>query len=136
VVVGSSESGNYQNGLDGKENGMTRDEKGRFIKGNGGGPGRPSKEREVLYYDILITAVTTDRWRKIIGKAIEQAIRGDSVARKWLADYLIGAPIQKLEHAGKDGDNLKILVEYVNSPHTATGVSSSASGDTSEPEQV
>lgn len=71
---------------------MTRDENGRFIKGNGGGPGRPRKEREVEYYRVLVTQCSMDDWRAIIAKAIEQAKRGDAVARKWLSDYIAGEP--------------------------------------------
>ena len=80
-----------------------RDETGKFKKGNSGGPGRPTKEREERYYDILITTVTYDRWKKIVLKAADQAERGDQAARKWLADYLIGAPVQRTELTGKDG---------------------------------
>ena len=92
---------------------MTRDDKGRFVKGISGNPnGRASKEREVQYRDILVSTITIDRWKKIIVKAAEQAERGDSVARKWLADYLIGVPVQKTELGGADGSALEIIVRY------------------------
>lgn len=72
---------------------MTRDDKGRFVKGSSGNPnGRPTKEREEKYYRILMTSCTYADWGKIVEKAIEQAKRGDAVARKWLSDYLIGEP--------------------------------------------
>ena len=87
---------------------MVRDKNGRFVKGNGGGPGRPKKEREVRYYEIMQTACTFADWKAICKKATEQAKRGDSVARKWLSDYLMGAPTQKHELTGADGGNLVI----------------------------
>jgi len=87
-----------------------RDENGKFIKGNGGGPGRPNKQREGRYYDVLITTVTFERWKKIVLKAAEQAERGDQAARKWLADYLIGAPVQRTEVSGKDGGAITVQV--------------------------
>lgn len=77
-----------------------RDDKGRFIKGNKASPGRPPKEREERYYEILLTAVTFDDWQAIVKKAAEQAKKGDAVARKWLSDYLVGAVQQRLELSG------------------------------------
>ena len=91
---------------------MTRDENGRFIKGNGGGPGRPRKEREVEYYRIMQLHVTPDRWGKIVQKALEQAERGDAVARKWLADYLIGPPVERKEVTGDNGGPIILKVVY------------------------
>ena len=87
-----------------------RDENGKFINGNGGGPGRPKKEREVRYAEIMQTACTFTEWRKICLKAVEQARRGDATARKWLADYLVGVPKQKMEISGIDGKQIEIKV--------------------------
>lgn len=86
-----------------------RDEKGRFIKGVVTNPrGRPPKEREARYLDIMLTTVTPDDWAKIIIRAAEQAKRGDAPARKWLSDYLLGPPVQRQEISGPDGDDLRI----------------------------
>ena len=75
-----------------------------FKKGQSGNPaGRPRTEREERYYEIAVSAVTFDQWRKIVQKAARQAELGDSTARKWLADYLMGTPVQRLEHTGADG---------------------------------
>lgn len=90
---------------------MTRDEKGRFVRGVSGNPkGRPSKEREIQYRDVLLTAISLMDWRKIVEKARDQALRGDAVARKWLADYLVGVPVQKFEHSGEDGAPISIQI--------------------------
>ncbi len=97
---------------------MMRDDRGRFAKGNGGGPGRPKKEREVEYYRILQFRCTPDRWQKIIDKALEQAERGDAVARKWLADYLIGPPVERKEVTGADGNALRIEIVDVDSANS------------------
>ncbi len=90
---------------------MVRDKNGRFVKGNGGGPGRPKKEREVEYYRILQFRCTPDRWQKIIDKALEQAERGDAVARKWLADYLIGPPVERKEVENSGAVTFKVVYE-------------------------
>jgi hypothetical protein len=80
---------------------MTRDDKGRFVKGVSGNPkGRSPKDREERYYEILLTAVTFEDWQAIVKKAAEQARKGDAVARKWLSDYLVGTAQQKLEVSG------------------------------------
>lgn len=72
-----------------------RDANGRFVKGHSGNPnGRPKKQRETRYYEILVSTVTYEQWGRIVAKAAQQAERGDAVARKWLADYIVGVPEQ------------------------------------------
>lgn len=83
-----------------------RDENGRFVKGDGGGPGRPAREREDRYYEITMTACTYKDWQTIVSKAVSQARRGDSVARKWLSDFLVGVPEQPVRGS--------LQIEYVN----------------------
>ena len=52
---------------------------------------------------ITQSACTFTDWRKIVQKAVEQAKRGNFQARKWLGDYLLGPPPQKIEHSTPDG---------------------------------
>lgn len=93
---------------------MTRDEKGRFIKGVSGNPkGRSPREVEEDYRAILVSNVTKEDWAQIVKRAVVDAKKGDTAARKFIADYLIGLPVQRQEHTGADGNALKILVEYV-----------------------
>ncbi len=92
-----------------------RDGNGRFVKGVSGNPkGRSPKEREDRYYEIALTAVSYEKWEKIIKKAADQAERGDGVARKFLADYLIGPPVQRSE-TSLDGS-----INLVWQPHKPT----------------
>ena len=89
-----------------------RDENGRFVKGaTGNSRGRMPKERETKFYEITLSAVTFDDWKAIVVKAKEQAKRGDAVARKWLADYLIGPPVQRNEVTGKDGEIIRVSLK-------------------------
>lgn len=82
---------------------------GRFPKGQSGNPaGRPTKQREERYREILLSTVTFDVWAEIVSKAADQAKRGDAVARKWLADYLVGVPVQRNEISGPNGTALVI----------------------------
>jgi hypothetical protein len=96
-----------------------RDEHGRFIKGHSGNPnGRAPKEREQRYYEVLLETVPYDQWKRIIVKAAQQAEKGDHQARKWLSDYLIGAPVQRNELANADEQPfaVKVVVEYAGDP--------------------
>lgn len=45
----------------------------------------------------LHVLVTPTRWAKVIIKAVDQAEEGDWRARKWLGDYLMGPPVQRVE---------------------------------------
>ncbi len=89
---------------------MVRDKNGRFVKGHEPMGGRPKREREVEYYRILSTRVTIDDWHAIIDRAIRDAKSGDAVARRWLADYLIGPPVERKEIANPPGETLRIEV--------------------------
>jgi len=81
-----------------------RNDSGQFVKGKTGNPaGRPKKERELRYYEIMQSKCTFKEWGDICQKAVDQAKRGDTSARKFLADYLLGPPVQRLDvdHSGE-----------------------------------
>lgn len=78
----------------------TRDENGRFTKGNSGNPGgRPKREREKRYLEVTLSACSFSDWRKIVKRAVTDALDGDHQARSFLANYLIGPPLQRHEFA-------------------------------------
>jgi len=91
---------------------IEREQNGDFAKGNKGGPGRPKKERELRYYEIMQSKCTFSEWGDICQKAVDQAKLGDTTARIWLSNYLIGQPVQKLEHGGMDGKDITLKVIY------------------------
>jgi len=68
----------------------TRGERGRFVAGNPGGPGRPKKAVERAYLDELVDVVTAREWRAIVRKAVTDAKDGDAAARAWLSRHLLG----------------------------------------------
>ncbi len=90
-----------------------RDANGRFVPGNASKGGRPARKVEESYLETMRRVVTAGDWEEITVRAIRDAKRGDTAARKWLSDYLIGSPVQKQEVTGADGAALKIVVEYV-----------------------
>jgi len=93
-----------------------RDSNGRFVKGNtaaqGSGGGRPKRSVEEKYIKALSRRVTTEEWNKIIEVAIQFAKAGDARARQWISDYLMGKPIQRMEHTGEGGGEVVFRVVY------------------------
>jgi hypothetical protein len=86
-----------------------RDANGRFIPGHAKTGGRAPREREERYREIMLTTVSFGDWQRIVEKARDQALKGDAVARKFLADYFIGPPVQRNEHTGPDGGAIQII---------------------------
>src|SRR5262245_57364772 len=64
---------------------------GRFVEGNPGGPGRPRRPIEREYLRALNEAVSLEEWAEVVRAAVAQAKKGDSKARDWLTQYLIGS---------------------------------------------
>lgn len=110
---------------------MDRDSKGRFVKGGKGGPGRPKKEKEQRYYEIALSAVPFKQWRKIIKKAASMAERGDMPALRFLADYFLGRPSQRIEQDIRISEFPTVVFELEEraEDHPAPG----PGGDTEEP---
>ena len=85
---------------------MTRDDKGRFVKGTSGNPaGRSKKEVEESYLQAFRDGVSPADWSAIITRAVNDAKRGDATARKFVADYLIGTAVQKIAPTDPSGEN-------------------------------
>jgi len=54
-----------------------------------------------------------DDWNTIIDSTVARAKAGDSTARQWLSDYLLGKPVQRQEISGPDGG--PVTVNFVDS---------------------
>jgi len=75
-----------------------------FVKGQVANPkGRPKKAVEERYLKSLFSVLSQSDWKEIVEKAVWQAKRGDSQARKWLSDYALGTPVQRIEQTGIGG---------------------------------
>ena len=66
-------------------------------KGNRGGPGRPPREVEKRYLQIMKEVVTEQDWKEVCEMARDQAKMGDNDARNFLAYYMIGKPTQVIQ---------------------------------------
>lgn len=83
-----------------------RDNGGRFAEGNGGGPGRPRREKEAAYLAATVAAVPVADWTDIVVQAVADAKSGDHHARGWLSKVLgLDAP-QKVANTDGDGGRL------------------------------
>ena len=70
----------------------SRDDNGRFLPGNPGGPGRPRRQTEGEYLRAVQRACSLEDVAAIAARAVSQARGGDARAREWLSRYLLGIP--------------------------------------------
>jgi len=81
-----------------------RDACGRFLpgnqaaKGNRGGPGRKARPVELRYLKAMYSVVDKEAWKQIVERAVKDG-QGTgpeaTAARRWLANYLIGRPVER-----------------------------------------
>ena len=69
-----------------------RDENGRFVAGNKGGPGNPFGRYTAQLRVALLAAITEEDMQAVARKLIEQAVAGSLPAIKLLLQYAIGKP--------------------------------------------
>src|SRR5262245_24347606 len=67
-----------------------RDESGRFVEGNAGGPGNPHGKRVARLRSAMLASVTPDDLRAICAKLVEQAKAGSIPAAREVLDRCIG----------------------------------------------
>lgn len=94
-----------------------RDNKGRFGPGNKLSPGRAPKARELARLAILNEIVNEENWRAVVTSALNDAISGADGAtrekgRRFIADYLIGKPIEHVEISAPREDEGIDLSEF------------------------
>ncbi len=69
---------------------MAKRKESNFIKGTAN-----HRRTEGDYMGVLLDTVTLDDWRDVVAGALQLAKDGDSQARAWLAQYLVGKPETK-----------------------------------------
>ena len=69
-----------------------RDSHGRFVAGNGGGPGNPFARRVAQLRSVLLECVSDEDLRVIAGELVVQAKMGHLAAVKLLFQYVLGKP--------------------------------------------
>jgi hypothetical protein len=97
------------------------------------------KDREVKFYDLTVSAVSEEDWIGIVKTAVRLATKGDAQARKWLSDYLVGLPQQKVDLT-TNGENINSIgitgVDYRSAITNLAPRSMGDSGSSSEGESA
>jgi hypothetical protein len=70
-----------------------RDEQGRFVDGNPGGPGNPYARQVAALRRELMDAVTPEDLREVVEALVTAAKAGDVTAARILLDRLLGPPV-------------------------------------------
>ena len=80
-----------------------RDAKGRFLPGNGGGPGNPFARRTAAVRKRLLDRVTDDDVDQLVDALLAKAKSGDVPALRLAFSYLVGKP-----EAAQDPDRVDL----------------------------
>ncbi|NLE38906.1 MAG: hypothetical protein GX621_12855 [Pirellulaceae bacterium] len=70
-----------------------RDHRGRFAKGNPGGPGNPLAARVAMLRSAIIAAVDDKDVAEVVARLIVQAKSGDVAAAKLFLERVFGPPL-------------------------------------------
>lgn len=84
-----------------------RDEKGRFLPGNPGGPGRP---RDVFTPLLAKKYQDTASAQEVIDKLHELAAGGNMTAISYIVDRFVGKPRQAVEISGDKEQPVPLVI--------------------------
>ena len=89
-----------------------RDARGRFAKGNSGGPGNPLGGQVARLRSAMLTAVSVEDMQAIVRQLVELAKGGNVQAAKEVFDRCLGRPVEAdlLERIGELEDALLRIV--------------------------
>lgn len=90
-----------------------RDDKGRFAAGNKAatGHGRPSGAKTSDLLQRMRDGITGEEWDRIWKRAVKDAASGNTDARRWVAEYIIGKPPTILELRAAEAALLRELLQ-------------------------
>jgi hypothetical protein len=86
-----------------------RDDKGRYAKGNGGGPGNPYARQVAQLRKELLARCTPERLGKIADRMMELAEEGDVSAAKLIFQYVLGKPLDAVSPDRVDIDEVEVF---------------------------
>src|SRR4051812_32481575 len=88
-----------------------RDAKGRFAKGNRGGPGNPFARQVADLRSAFLARVTEADMAAIADAVLVKARQGDVAAAKLLFQYVLGKPLDGLNPDRLDQDEWQVWQE-------------------------
>ena len=80
-----------------------RNNKGQFIKGGGGGPGRPTRDTEKAYIEAAMSQCDPETWGQIVAQAVKDCLDPHPIVRKDARNFML-----KVLH----GNSPSILMQY------------------------
>jgi hypothetical protein len=86
-----------------------RDSRGRFTKGNRGGPGNPFARQTAGLRAALLAAVTEQDMQEVAAALLLRARLGNLVAIKLLFSYVIGRPVDPVDPDTLDRDEWRLF---------------------------
>jgi hypothetical protein len=107
----SEPAGNDTNGT---ANG--RDQRGRFVKGNPGGPGDPFNRKVAALRAALLAAVTEQDVQDVLAAMREKAKKGSEAAAKLYLAYTVGRPADTVNPDDMDADEWQLRQQNVAQP--------------------
>lgn len=90
-----------------------RDARGRFARGNKGGPGNPFGRRVAHLREVLLRSATDENVERLANMVMERAFAGDMAATKLLLLYWIGKPKEVVEPDRVDVEEWELATEQV-----------------------
>jgi hypothetical protein len=88
-----------------------RDAKGRFLKGNPGGPGNPFNRRVAALRKLLLDTVSDEKLVTLMDILYARAAGGDMAAMKLYLQYVIGKPAETVDPDRVELQEHEILCE-------------------------
>jgi hypothetical protein len=100
MAVGNGQTG-VKEGVNAPINSI-RNGDGRFAKGHSGGPGRPSKAKEIAMLEAIRSTFTPERVAQHLNDAMDIAVRTNSArgivaVLEFAANYTMGKPVQRTQ---------------------------------------
>jgi hypothetical protein len=89
-----------------------RDEHGRFVKGNSGGPGNPFARRTAALRQAFSEAISEDDLKTLAKRLLVQAQNGDVAAAKLVLAYAIGKPVDPVNPDTLDIEELQLFNQF------------------------
>src|SRR5262245_33980244 len=88
-----------------------RDAKGRFGKGNRGGPGNPYARQTAKLRQAMLDAVTPEDMQEVIAALKAKAKSGDVAAIRLMLQYTIGKPVEPIDPDLLDRHELETIIK-------------------------
>jgi hypothetical protein len=92
---------------------LQRDARGRFTRGNKGGPGNPFGRQVAHLREVLLRSATDENVERLANMIMERAFAGDMAAARLLLLYWIGKPKEVAEPDRVDVEEWELATEHV-----------------------